>query len=91
MITITPTTLNILFALFLPARVNSIEPAADAKTINDIEDIFLRNTGKYDEKIFTFSSCEAEGFEENVLIHNMKIKIGMSKRSSPTIDSPLWL
>jgi hypothetical protein len=91
MITTMPTTLNMLFALFLPARVNSIAPAADATTINDIDDVFLRNAGKYDEKSFTFSSCEAEGFEENVLIHNIKIKIGMSKRISPIIDSALWL
>ena len=56
MVTTMPTTLNMLFALFLPARVNSIEPAADAKTINDIDDVFIRNVGKYDEKIFTFSS-----------------------------------
>jgi hypothetical protein len=91
MITTMPTTLNILFALFLPATVNSIEPAVDAKTMNDIDDVFLRKVGKYDEKIFTFSSCEAEGFEENVLIHNITIKIGMSRRTSPTIDIALWV
>jgi len=46
MITKMPMTLNILFARFLPATLNSIEPAADARIIIDIDDVFLRNVGK---------------------------------------------
>ena len=91
MITIMPATLNRLFALFLPTRVKSSEAAVDARTTNDIDDILLRNVGKYDEKIFTFSACEAEGFEENVLTHNVQIRIGISKRIRPRIDNALYL
>ena len=89
MMTTRPTTLNRLFAPLLPTRTNNIEPAADAKTVNDIDEILLKNDGKYDEKIFTFSACDEEGFESNVTIHNIQMKMGISKRSIPTIDSPL--
>ena len=91
MMTTMPIALNTLFAVFLPTSVNSIEPTADARTINDTDETLFRNVGKYEEKNFTFSACEADGFEENVSIHNAKIKIGMSKRISPTIENALYL
>ena len=86
-----PTTLNIVFAFFLPSMVNSIELTANATTINEIDEPPLRNVGKYDKYISTFSACDAEGFEENVPIHNVQIKMGASKRTSPTIDNELLL
>jgi hypothetical protein len=88
-ITAMPTTLNMRFALRLPANVNSIEPTAEAKTANDIDDILLRNVGKYDENIFTLSSGGAEGFKENTQVHRVQIKRGMHKRITPIIDSAL--
>lgn len=84
-----PTILNILFALFLPSNVNSIEPTVDVKPIKEVKNVLLRKAGKQDKKICTFSVCGEEGFEENVLIHNAQIEIGISKRITPTIDNEL--
>ena len=91
MITTMPTLLSTLFAVFLPISVNSIEPTVDTRTINDTDEALFRNDGKYDENIFIFSACEADGFEANVSIHKPQIRIGMSKRISPAIDSTLYL
>jgi hypothetical protein len=89
MMTMRHTTLRRLLAPFLPTSANNIEPAAAARTVNDIDEILLRNVGKYDEKIFTFSACGEEGFDSNVTIHKTKMKREISKRSRPTIENPL--
>lgn len=47
MITKMPTTEVV--AHFFPITVNIIEPAADTKPINDIDDVRLRNVEKYDK------------------------------------------
>lgn len=41
-----PTILNILFALFLPSNVNSIEPTVDVKPIKEVKNVLLRKAGK---------------------------------------------
>ena len=63
MITAVPIILKLPFAFLRPIRENPIEKIADAKTINDIDEVLLRNVGKYDKNTFAFSTCEVEGFE----------------------------
>jgi len=89
MITRMPTNLKAPFALFLPTIENSIELAADAKTINDIDDTALMNLGKCAVNPLTFSACEADGLELNTMIQHAQIYMGMIKRIRLKIDSPL--
>jgi hypothetical protein len=77
-----------LLALLLPTNVKIIEPAADAKTNNEMEEVLLRNDGKYDEKILTFSDCDADGFDENVEIHKVQMIMGINNKITPAIDIP---
>ena len=86
-----PTVLKRRFALRRPINVKRIEPATDTRTSNDMDDIPLRNTGKYDKKILTFSDCDAEGFELNARIHKVQTMIGISSKTIPAIDVVLLL
>lgn len=79
------------FAHFRPIIVNTIEPSDIAKATKEMDELLLRNSGKKEWKLSTFSACEAEGFEENVQIHNTQIERGTSNRTIPIIESALLL
>ena len=44
--TMIPTILMALFAQISPTAVKSIDPNVDARTVNDIDEVLLRNVGK---------------------------------------------